>query len=170
MTTDIESPTETRSSSEVPWDEAPCLKASHASRLRASLKGLATLCRENATAHGKAAKVQAGRHNILQIASIAVSSSTTICAAVSLSDNTWAGQLETAILAAAASAVQAIIGLYNPQAKREKHGATEHRYTCLSRDIVVKLVSGSDDAAYWEDVLKDCQRALDNIQAVAPEL
>jgi membrane-bound inhibitor of C-type lysozyme len=73
-------------------------------------------------------------------------------------------------LAAAASAVQAIIGLYNPQAKREKHSAAEHRYTCLSRDIVVKLVSGSDDAAYWEDVLKDSQRALDNIQAVAPEL
>ena len=170
MTSDVESPTETRSSSEIQWDQAPCLKASPVSRLRASLKGLATLCRESAAAHGKPAKVQASRHNILQLASIAVSSSTTICAAVSLSDSSWAGELETAVLASAASAVQAVIGLYNPQAKREKHGAAEHRYTCLSRDIVVKLVSGSDDAAYWEDVLKDSQRALDNIQAVAPEL
>jgi hypothetical protein len=106
----------------------------------------------------------------LQIASIAVSSSTTICSAVSLSDETWAGQLETAVLLAAASAVQAMIGLMNPEAKREKHNAAEHRYTCLLRDMVVNLVSGSDDAAYWEDVLRNCQRALDNIQAVAPEL
>ena len=171
MTTDIESPpSEKRSSAEVPWESVACLHGHPASNLRASLKGMATMCRENATAHGEAAKKHTLRNNILQLASILITSSATITAAVSISDSSWAGQLIVAILSASSSATQAIIALLNPDGRKEKHLASEHRYTCLARDIVVKLVSGSDEPDYWEDVLKDCQRAIDNIQAIEPDL
>ena len=169
MSVDEESPAP-RSSAEVPWDEVPCIEGRPSSKLRASLKGLATLCRTNAAAHGKAAKKHNQRNHLFQIASIAVTSGATICAAVSLADTTWAGQLVVAILTATSSATQAVIGLFNPEGRREKHLATEHRYTCLARDIVVKLVSGTDNVEYWEDVLRDSQRILDNIEAVAPDL
>ena len=79
MTADVESPPSAkRSSAEVPWESVPCLHGNPASNLRASLKGMATMCRENATAHGKAAKKHVLRNNILQVTSILITSSATI--------------------------------------------------------------------------------------------
>ena len=168
MVSDVESPD--RSSCEIPWESVPTLTGSNISNLRASLKAMATMCREKALMHGKAADRHALQNNVLQLSSILITSGATICAAVSISDNTWSGQLVVAILSSTASASQAILRMLNPDGKKEKHLSAQHHYTCLSRDIIIKLVSGNHAVDYWEDIIKDCQRALDNIEAFAPDL
>jgi hypothetical protein len=159
-----------RSSVEIPWDTMPVSTKNKVSSLRASLKGLASLCKEQASRHDKAAKKHALRNNVLQLASILVTSGATICAAVSIAEATWSGQLIVAILSSSSSATQAVMRLLNPETKKEQHLATEHRYTCLARDIIVKLLSGSVDEHFWESTLKDTQRILDNIEAIAPDV
>ena len=171
MGSDVESPeSKHRSSSEVPWESVPTLTGSNVSNLRASLKAMATMCKEKALMHGKAAERHALQNNVLQLTSILVTSGATICAVVSLSDGSWSGQLVVAILSSSASATQGVLRLLNPDGKKEKHLSSEHRYTCLARDIIIKLVSGNHAEDYWEDIIKDCQRTLDNIEALAPDL
>ncbi len=158
------------SSAEIPWDKMPISNKNKVSGLRASLKGLASLCKEKASLHDKAAKKYAWQNNVLQLTSIIVTSGATICAAISIAEQTWSGQLIVAILSSSSSATQAILRLLNPETKKEQHLATENRYTFLSRDIIVKLLSGSMDEHFWESTLKDTQRILDNIEAIAPDV
>ena len=172
--TDIESPnpseSDIRSSMEVAWDAVPQLHGNRASNLRASLKGMATLCKQAASAHEQAAVKHGFRNNVLQVASILVASTASITATVAVFDEHWAGQLVVAILTSAAGTIQSIVSCLNLEGRKEKHIAVGHRYTCLARDIVVKLVSGSNEADYWEGLLKESQHHLDNILTVEPPL
>ena len=157
------------SSEEVPWGMMPN-PGTHTSKIRASLKGMATYCKVNAQLHGDAAKKHKSRYYFLQTFNVLITAGAAISATISVVDDVWAGQLVVAILSSSSAASQSILGLLNPDARSEKHLSTEHRYTCLARDIMVKLVSRNEVTEYWEDVMRDSQRLLDGIQAVEPDL
>ena len=148
------------------------LGATHAQQERAALRGMSYLCTQLANEHGSKSNTYKSIDKVLEFITIVLGIAATVVASIIPARYTDVlyFQIYAAVITGVSSLVSSIYAILSPASKKQAHASIEHRYRCLARDIAIKLVTRPrgnltiTPEEYWEDVLRDSQRVLDNIQ------
>lgn len=131
------------------------------------------VCSHESVYHSKKAAHLRGVHFALAGMAIACSA-----AAAMLSLPGAIGSPGNALSVAAAccgamsTCASSMVAMLNPQGRRNNHLRSESDYSVLGRDIAVFLATTGDDGAHddhgWSYAMRNFQRRLDNVEALAP--